>query len=49
MLLKEYKFTYVATELVNQICTLHTCNNITLKMVAIAAKHVAENTVNKIK
>jgi hypothetical protein len=48
MLLKEYKVTYVATELVNDICTLHTCNNITLKMVAIAAKHVAENIVNKI-
>ena len=47
MLLKNTK-SYVATESANHICTLHSCNDITLKMVAIAAKHVAENIVNKI-
>lgn len=39
----------MTTELVNHICTLHTCNNITLKMMTIAAKHIAEYTVIKMK
>lgn len=48
MLLKEYKGSYVATESTNHICASHSCNNITLKMVAKAAKQVLENTVKKI-